>query len=189
MYNQIVSKATRIATLSLKGKSYPITMTGDFDLKVDNKQVANGSRTKGYVSGLASWSVIMVSAPYDKAIGPEMFNQAVALKGTDSAILTISNDTEDDNPITAKCKILSVKQSGMNADSNEEARVEIELAPLSVNYAKTSNSTQGQRGTKAQGEVTGSDEVASESTALTQAINPGNGVSFSVAGIPVSISI
>jgi hypothetical protein len=190
MYQNIVSEATFLATLTIGSKSFALTMVGDIDQSVSSKYVANGTRVKVPVAGLAEFKNVTVSAPYDSKISPDLIDQCTKKKGTNGHQLRIAVDANDKNPRICKVMILGVKAPGMNADGNSEAKVQIELAPYELAYTVASESNKGKNSTKAQGEAVGSGEVASISSTLADILNPAaEGAGIDIAGLPFPISL
>lgn len=189
MYNDIVSEATRVATLTVKGKTYPLTMTGDIDQKLSSKAVANGSTVKGWVVGMAEFSEVTGSAPYDKKLGPDMYGQLVAIKGSRGHILRLATDSEDDNPMIVKVIVSGVKITGVNNDGNGESKIEITLLPYEAKYTKDSGANSDKKSTRAQATASDGEDVQTTSSTLAQVLSPSSGFSGSIAGIPISFSI
>jgi hypothetical protein len=189
MYDKIISEALIQATLTIKGKSYAMTMVNDIDLSLGAKQVANGSGTKVPVAGIAEFKNVTVSCPYDEVQGPELEQLAVSVKGSRGHTLRMANSSEDTNPRTIQVMIVGIKSPGSNADGNNEAKLTLELMPYSLKYAKEANSIKNKSTTRAQGEAEGTGTVNSVSSALAETLTPNSTASLSIGGIPITFSI
>jgi hypothetical protein len=189
MYNKIVSEALIQATLTIKGKSYIMTVVNDIEQMVSSKYVANGSQVKVPVAGLAEFKNVTASCPYDEVLGPELEALATSVKGTKGHTLRLSNSAEDTNPRTVSVMVLGVKSPGSNADGNGEAKLTIELAPYSLSYAKAANSTKNKDTRRAQGEAEGDGTVNSVASALAETLTPNSTASLNIGGIPITFSI
>lgn len=188
MYNNIVSSATRKATLTtVKGKSYIVTMTGEVSEKLSKKTVANGTNVKGWVTGTSEFAEIKASAPYDRLIGPDMFAHLTAIKGAPGNILRIAVDAEDDNPMLVKCHVAGVTITGVDNDGSDSTKIELELLPYEAKFAKATVS--GSKNTKLQKVADGGDDVETTSSTIAQILSPDSNSLSSIAGLIQNFTI